>query len=375
PFDGYEKKRINLLSPSLNIEHVFGGIATALKFYKQLGEALGCDMRVIITDSILNENAMVEMDGYEIVSNKKDSTASKQIVVFSQRYNETIPVGKNDIFMATGWWTAYTILPVIKWQEVTYGVKNKLIYFIQDYEPGFYKWSSHYLLADSTYKTNKADIIAIFNSKLLYEFFKENKYKFAYEYYFEPSLNDKLKDYLMEHKDSFERKKKIIFYGRPTTMRNCFELVVTALNEWVAIYDKANEWEVISAGEEYSPVTLNNGQKINVVGKLSLDDYAKMMLETKIGISLMVSPHPSYPPLEMSTFGIKVITNTYANKDLSSFNENIISLDDCSAESIAETLVKLCDDENLNNNVVLGNEYVNGNNEWNEIIDNITHIL
>lgn len=42
------------------------------------------------------------------------------------------------------------------------------------------------------------------------------------------------------------------------------------------------------------------------------------MLDTYAGISLMSSPHPSYPPLEMSVFGIKVITNNYSNKDLSS---------------------------------------------------------
>jgi hypothetical protein len=60
-----------------------------------------------------------------------------------------------------------------------------------------------------------------------------------------------------------------------------------------------------------------------------------------MGISLMVSPHPSYPPLEMSRFGVKTITNTYANKDLSSFNENIVSLDVCNGETIAAKLFEL----------------------------------
>jgi hypothetical protein len=55
----------------------------------------------------------------------------------------------------------------------------------------------------------------------------------------------------------------------------------------------------------------------------------------------MISPHPSYPPLEMSTFGMKVITNSYENKDLSGFNQNIISLNSLTPDSIAEELLKL----------------------------------
>lgn len=74
--------------------------------------------------------------------------------------------------MATGWWTAYTIIPVMHWQQETYRTPlHKLIYFIQDYEPGFYAWSSRYLMADSTYKSD-VPTIGIFNSGLLYEFMK-----------------------------------------------------------------------------------------------------------------------------------------------------------------------------------------------------------
>ena len=63
-----------------------------------------------------------------------------------------------------------------------------------------------------------------------------------------------------------------------------------------------------------------------MVGKLTLQEYAKTLEESYAGISLMASPHPSYPPLEMSVFGVKVITNTFANKDLKDFNSNIVSL-------------------------------------------------
>ena len=71
----------------------------------------------------------------------------------------------------------------------------------------------------------------------------------------------------------------------------------------------------------------------------------------------MVSPHPSYPPLEMSSFGMKVITNKYDNKDLSGFNDNMISLDNCSAATVAKTLEQLCSRKDLNNKPVTEGAY------------------
>ena len=67
-----------------------------------------------------------------------------------------------------------------------------------------------------------------------------------------------------------------------------------------------------------------------------------ILSESSIGLSLMVSPHPSFPPLEMVHFGIMTITNRFANKDLSLFHDNFISIDDVRPESIADQLVTLC---------------------------------
>ena len=37
----FPRKRINLLVPSVNPEHVFGGISTALKFFEELAAKTG----------------------------------------------------------------------------------------------------------------------------------------------------------------------------------------------------------------------------------------------------------------------------------------------------------------------------------------------
>jgi O-antigen biosynthesis protein len=55
-----------------------------------------------------------------------------------------------------------------------------------------------------------------------------------------------------------------------------------------------------------------------------------------------VSPHPSYPPLEMASFGVKVITNDYDSKNLSETNNNIYSLREISTKTLSELLDRLC---------------------------------
>jgi len=249
-----------------------------------------------------------------------------------------------------------------------------LIYFIQDYEPGFYQWSSRYLMANSTYK-NDVRTIGVFNSKMLYSFFKKHDYSFEQEYYFDPVLNEKLRNNLLDNYMP-SRKKQLIVYGRPSVPRNAYELILDSLQLWTAVQSDIQEWSIISIGELHPDITLQNGAVLKSLGKLTLDEYAIFMKETYMAISLMVSPHPSYPPLEMSTFGVRVITNNYDNKNLSDFNENIISLDNVSAQSICETLTRLAAEYPHGKGIIAIPEYLNGTeNNLNNICDNIIRTL
>ena len=230
-------------------------------------------------------------------------------------------------------------------------------------------------MADSTYRDDNKQI-AIFNSMLLYDFFKHNGYSFEQEYAFEPVLNAGLKNILMaQNGKTVNKKKKILVYGRPSVERNAFSLVVSALRKFVDKMDDVSDWDFVSAGEYHDKVVLGKGKYLESVGKMTIEQYAQMMMESYAGISLMSSPHPSYPPLEMSEFGVKVITNTYANKDLSSFNENIISVRNVSPDNIAEQLKGICSKFNDTYEIkILNPEYVNNDNVF-SFIDNIIEYM
>ena len=107
-----------------------------------------------------------------------------------------------------------------------------------------------------------------------------------------------------------------MIYGRPSVDRNCFPLIIEALREWVLLQPLPGDWQLTSVGEKHPAVDLGNGMILKSLGKLPLAEYAELLSESAIGVSFMVSPHPSYPPLEMAHSGLLTLTNSYANKNL-----------------------------------------------------------
>lgn len=332
--------RVNILLPSINQEHLFGGISTALSFFDHLTSRPGVRKRIITTDTMPNAEALKTFTGWTPVPWSEESGAEQEIIAFGDRYGKTIPLGANDLFVATAWWTAFHAQEIMRWQQTTYSnPANSIIYLIQDFEPGFYAWSSKYALAESTYRSD-IPTIAIFNSSLLHDFFTNNGYRFNHEFIFEPVINRSLQLSLSTG-TLCRKKKQILVYGRPSVERNAFPLIVEALKSWVWQQPDVHEWRILSAGETHRDLELGNGICLQALGKLTLEAYASVLRESAIGISLMISPHPSYPPMEMAMFGMSVITNVFRNKDLSSWHENIHSVQP-SVNALTEALLQLC---------------------------------
>ena len=232
------------------------------------------------------------------------------------------------------------------------------------------------MLALSTYY--QMDMIAVINTALLSDYIKSNGISFKHYYIFEPTINNKLL-IALQQKDKFRKKKKIIFYGRPSVERNAYEVIVKGLEYWSFWYSQAKQWEIVSLGEFYSDIKLGNDISITVKGKVTMEEYASTLLESAIGISLMISPHPSYPPLEMAAFDIGVITNKFFTKNLSDYHDNFFSLENINPENIALLLADLCkkfeEKENCFANKNFRNiNFLNGKNSFGFITDLKYHL-
>lgn len=342
-----DEMRLNLMVPSINRNDVYGGISTAIRFFFELGTSLGCEMRIVVLDEEPNKHDIIEdLSDFQITKWSDEKPTNKQIVSMAgQRADKTLSVSKNDQFIFTIWWSAYCVQnEYANWNDL--GLEpQKFIYLIQDYEPGFYPWSTRYMLADSTYRPEFKQI-GIFNSKLLRDYFVDGGYTFSETFCFDPVLNPALNERLQSLGGKAPKRKKILIYGRPNTDRNAFEIIVEGLRMWIDSDPSSAAWDIVSAGEEFEPIYLGNGRCLSSLGKLTLGEYADVLSDSYIGISLMVSPHPSYPPLEMAAFGMHVITNSFGNKNLESFSVdgNIISLERLSPHTIAESISLLSKD-------------------------------
>jgi O-antigen biosynthesis protein len=139
-----------------------------------------------------------------------------------------------------------------------------------------------------------------------------------------------------------EKERVILFYGRPNSRRNCFYLIRRALEIWSSSYASASAWRVLSVGDRYEPFQLSGGVKLEVLGKLSLQDYADKLHRASVGVSLMASPHPSYPPLEMAHFGALTVCNNFQCKDMESWHENMMPVSQMEPHGVAAALTAAC---------------------------------
>jgi len=341
-------RRLNLLLPSINREDVYGGIATALHLWDRITAEAPADLRfrIVLFDRSPERDALERFPGYH--AEKDEPSARFQWVDLTNPCDRWLGLGSEDRCIATSWWTAYIGIRLMQEQCRFFDLPAiSWAYLIQDFEPAFYNWSSRYALAESTYRTSdmqQAPILrtwALFNTHLLQTYFHRNGYRFWKESVVSPRMHPELRNRLSG--DGFPpktpRSRTIVLYGRPGVPRNGFEILLEGLRIWAEQRaDRCRTWRVVSAGEPHPDYPLGNGLVLHSLGKLSIDGYAHLLLESAIGISLMISPHPSYPPLEMAHFGLLTLTNGFAEKDVSTWHDNIHSLSQATPESLARAL-------------------------------------
>ena len=331
------KYRLNLVLPTVEPTRTFGGIRTAIDLFETIG-AETPERRIISLLGAGTARADLVRD-YVPTEPNIDPDVPRQLVTLDGT-PQPLSVRRNDVFVATFWTTAELVIRIRRWQGSTFGVAPPhFAYVIQDYEPGFYPWSANWMISRGTYGI-PAETIAVFNTSTLQRFFHDDGIQFDTEHSFEPRLLDELRSAMLA--PPIGRSRQVLVYGRPDTPRNAFPAIVDGLRSWRCTYPGADEWTILSIGQSHPDVDLGEGSVLKSLGKLDLPAYASLLRQSAIGVSLMVSPHPSYPPLEMAHLGMLVLTNRFRAKDLADWHSNITTTDDISAGSLGDRLAELC---------------------------------
>lgn len=311
-------KRINLVTDSINGGSLFGGVATAIIFATLLANKMKCSIRLITrSERAIKSNFFKILNAHGLACDKNvDFTYVK-----NQRSKVKLDVSDEDIFVTTSWWTTESALRSIR--------EENIIYLLQEDERMFYPFGDEHLRCCEVLKNEK--IRFIINSKLLYDHFLSEGFDNIQKTgtWFEPSF-DKALLFKDSHKSIGTAKKKFFFYARPRIhLRNLFyrgiEVIEAAVLRGILNPD---DWELHFVGNCDHKLIIGNLCKPIIHRNLEWRDYCKLIRSMDLGLSLMYTPHPSYPPLDLAVSGAVVVTNRYGVKqDLSQYSKNIICTD------------------------------------------------
>lgn len=315
---------LNILFPSLQMRHATGGPNTAYLLAMLLAKA-GVPIRLLSTDLPPENDLQPIKNHIRKLTGLDPDNFDVEFVDVSDR-SRTVELGAGDIFMATAWWTAQMAKCA-----TAYFRNRQFVYLIQDYETSFYGGSERYVLAEATYDF---DHIPVINTSLLLDHLVANRIGRYLEQefagtalVFEPAID---RTHFYPPETVTKPKRTLMFYARPTlAARNLFSLGVSALRSAVDAGVFGDEWEFIGVGEQFAPVPLGHGHMLKPAPWMVFADYAAKMRETDIMLSLMISPHPSYPPLEAAAAGGIAVTTVFGSKTASrlhDISENIIGV-------------------------------------------------
>lgn len=300
--------RLNVLVPWLSPRGMSGGPNTLLNLAYRIASR-GVPVRFVSTD-LPKEDDEGLWRHLAALTGIGERLPNVELACGYDR-SKPLPAGGGDVFFASAWWNAQ----MIKRAGESLG-RRPFLYLIQDFEPGLYPWSTQYALALETYGL---DFHGIFCSGLLAEYFVLNRVgRFADPAFaarcvsFEPAVD---RSRFFPSPSPHAGPRRLLFYARPTAARrNLFELGLYALREAVAA-GHFDGWEMHFIGENLPEVDLGRGVSIRPRGWMDYDEYASFVRGSDVMLALMLSPHTSYPPLEMAGSGGVAVTTCLANKD------------------------------------------------------------
>lgn len=323
-----EPERVNLLIPTIDLKHLFGGYIAKYNLARRLAES-GRRVRLVA----VNPTAPLPGDWREQVESYSGlgGLFSNVEVAFARDNDAPLPVSPDDRFVATTWWTAY-----IARAAVSATRPERFLYMIQEYEPFTFVMGSWSAVAMHTYELPH---YALFSTELLRKYFAEHGqgvFAAGHEAGERGSLSFQNAITVVEPPTvealAGRRSRRLLFYARaePHAKRNMFELGWIALSRAIERGAFGAGWEFVGIGsvEGGSRVPLPGGATLEVLPRRHQSEYGRLLTEHDVGLSLMFTPHPSLVPIEMASAGLLTVTNSFATKtpaELAAISGNLIT--------------------------------------------------
>ena len=331
--------RVNVLIPTFDLRHFFGGYIAKLNLARRLAER-GARVRIVTVDPVgpLPRSWMADVERYSGLAGLFD-----RVEVTFGRESPGLEVSRGDRFVATTWWTAHIAAAAAR----ELGGEPRFLYLIQEYEPFTFPMGSHAALAAESYRLPHS---ALFSTELLRDYFRRHALGV---YAAGTAPGDEASAAFQNaitavsppraEEIAGRRPRRLLFYARPEghAARNMFELGALALA-------RAAECGAFAGWTLHGIGTVEGGRRIDL-GAATLEllprtgqgAYARILREHDVGLALMHTPHPSLVPLEMASAGLLTVTSSFENKTpaaLEAISANLICAE-AGIDSVAGALV------------------------------------
>jgi hypothetical protein len=310
-------RRLTMVTDSINAGSLFGGVGTAIVLSALLARQLGAGLRLITRlEAPDTANLATVLRTHRVAWN-----GDVEFLHVPYGSNTGIPIGAADIFLTTSWWTTRAVRPVIP--------PERTFYLLQEDERMFYPYGDNRLRCAETLADPGINFIV--NSEMLFEHLVNGCEKL-------PNIRDRGVWFEPAFPAFGERarngrppgaKRVFFFYARPKNERNLYwrglEAIGAAIDE--GILDPAR-WEIHFAGRDLTEVELPCGIRPHLHENLPWPDYARLIGRVDVGLCLMDTPHPSYPPLDLAAAGAIAVTNRHGPKtSLSRYSKQILCVE------------------------------------------------
>jgi glycosyltransferase involved in cell wall biosynthesis len=361
-------RRVNILIPTIDLDHFFGGYIGKLNLARRLAER-GAQVRIVTVDPVptLPPSWRRTVESYSGLDGLFD-----RVEVEFGRESAGIEVSRSDAFVATTWWTAHIARDALRSLE-----GERFLYLVQEYEPVTFPMGTLSALAGQSYRFPHH---ALFSTELLRDYFRRHRlgvYEQGAERGDEESAAFQNAITAVEPPTAEElaarASRRLLFYARPEphAARNLFELGGLALSR-AAEQGLLDGWELNGIGT-VSPgrrLDLGGGAVLELLPRSDQAGYARLLRGQDVGLALMYTPHPSLPPFEMASAGMLTVTNSFENKTagaLAVISSNLVTVEptlDGIVAGIAEAVAGAGDVERR----VRGSQ-VRWSRDWNESFD------
>ncbi|WP_326542792.1 rhamnosyltransferase WsaF family glycosyltransferase [Pseudorhodoferax sp.] len=306
------RRRVTLVTDSISKGSLFGGVGTALLLAVQLANRLAADLRVITRlEPPLGSHLdhLLQVYGHRLDGESRFRFSPLDDVRIEHDLLE------DEWFITTSWWTTAATLAAIAPQRIAY--------LLQEDERMFYPQGDERLRCENLLQ--RQDLQFIINTELLRQHFIQDGFAhFAHRAQsFEPAFPHRV----FRPRPAVARaRRRFVFYARPGNARNLFHLGVdvidAALNRNIL---NPQQWEIIFVGHDIPDLTLAGDVRPTRLMGLDWGSYAELLGSCDLGLSLMYTPHPSYPPLDMVASGAVAVSTRHGLKqDLSALSRNLI---------------------------------------------------